>query len=33
MLEALTRMRGNSGFTFTVNHVREGGSPTPHAKS
>jgi hypothetical protein len=33
MLEALTRMRGNSAFTFTVNHLRDGDAPTPHAKS
>lgn len=33
MLEALTRMRGNSAFTFTVNHVRDGEAPAPHAKS
>ncbi|HEX2594246.1 MAG TPA: hypothetical protein VHL34_22280 [Rhizomicrobium sp.] len=33
MLEALTRMRGNSAFTFNVNHIREGDAPPPHPKS
>jgi hypothetical protein len=33
MLDALTRMRGNSAYSFTYNHVREPAQPTPHDKS